>query len=231
MAGKQLQLAIDRNAISTPKRKSYTREYKLNVIKFYHDNDNNLYRTHKMLSLNTKTILLWINSEEMIRKSAKGAKHVKKRRPAKYPSMEEKLVKEYREMRKKGIKVKGWWFKLRSKQLLDVLSPGENFKFSAGWFDAFKRRHKIALRRCANVCQQPPSNKIQALRRLHHDIRQQATSGSKDKMINLTEKFSLQQMANVDQTPLPFAFTDGQTYSEKGEKSVWVRENQSGMNK
>ena len=50
-------------------------------------------------------------------------------------------------------------------------------------------------------------------------------------MINLTGKFSWQQMANVDQTPLPFAFTDGQTYSDKGEKSVWVRENQSGMNK
>ena len=48
-----------------------------------------------MFSLKTKTILRWINSEEMIRKSAKGAKHVKKRRPAKYLAMEEKLVKEY----------------------------------------------------------------------------------------------------------------------------------------
>ena len=83
-----------------------------------------------------------------------------------------------------------------------MLSPGENFKFSAGWFDAFKRRHKIALRWHTNVCQKPPSNKIQALRRFHRDIRQKAASGSKDKIINLTEKFNLQQMGNVDQTPV-----------------------------
>ena len=52
MAGKKLQLAIDGNAISMPKRKGYTREYKL---KFYRDNDNNLYNTHKMFGLNTET--------------------------------------------------------------------------------------------------------------------------------------------------------------------------------
>ena len=92
MAGKQLQLALSGSAVLTSKRKSYTREYKLNVIKFYRDNDNNLYKTHKIFSLNTKTILRWITSEEIIRKSAKGAKHAKKRRPAKYPAMEEKLV-------------------------------------------------------------------------------------------------------------------------------------------
>ena len=114
---------------------------------------------------------------------------------------------------------------------MHALSPGENFKFSAGWFDAFKRWHKIALRRRTNVCQQPPSNKIQALRRFHRDIRQKATSGNKDKMINLTGKFSLQQMANVDQTPLPFAFTDGQTYSEKGENLCgWEKTNQEWIN-
>ena len=80
-----------------------------------------------------------------------------------------------------------------------------------------------ALRHHTDVCQQPPSKNIQ---RFHRDIRRKATSGSKDKMINLTGKFSLQQMAKVDQSPLPFAFTDGQTYNEKREKFVWMRENQ-----
>ena len=44
-----------------------------------------------MFSLNTKMILQWISSEKTIRKSTKGSKHAKKRRPAKYPAMEEKL--------------------------------------------------------------------------------------------------------------------------------------------
>ena len=48
-----------------------------------------------MFGLNTKTIVCWITSEEMIRKSAKVA-HAKKRHSAKYPAMEEKHVTEYR---------------------------------------------------------------------------------------------------------------------------------------
>ena len=90
-----------------------------------------------MVGLNTKTIVCWITSEEMIRKSAKGA-HAKIRHSAKYPAMEEKHVTEYQEMQKKGIKVKVQWFKLRSKKPLNALSPGENFQFFAGWFIAFK---------------------------------------------------------------------------------------------
>ena len=92
MAGKQLQLALDGTSALT-KRKSYTREYKLKVIEFYRNNNFN--KTQKMFGLNTKTILRWKTSEETIRKSTKGAKHTKKRRPAKYPAMEEKLVTEY----------------------------------------------------------------------------------------------------------------------------------------
>ena len=91
-----------------------------------------------MFGLNTKAIIRWITSEEIIRKSAKGA-HAKKRHSAKYPAMEEKHVTEYQEMQKKGIKVKVWWFNLRSNKPLNFLSSVENFKFSAGWLNAFKR--------------------------------------------------------------------------------------------
>ena len=30
-------------------------------------------------------------------------------------------------------------------------------------------------------------------------------------------------MASVDQTPLPFTFTDGPVYKNKGAKTVWVQ--------
>ena len=68
MAGRQLQLTLDGSSKSTLKRKSYTREFKLNVVKFYHDNGNNLYKTHKMFSLNRKMILQWISSEKRVPK-------------------------------------------------------------------------------------------------------------------------------------------------------------------
>ena len=53
-------------------RKSYTREYKLEVVHFYHE--NNLYQTAKQFSLNTKTIGHWVADEENIKKSKKASK-------------------------------------------------------------------------------------------------------------------------------------------------------------
>ena len=38
-------------------------------------------------------------------------------------------------------------------------------------------------------------------------------------------------MANVDQTPLPFTFTNGPTYEEKEAKTVWVQGGNSGLDK
>ncbi len=35
----------------------------------------------------------------------------------------------------------------------------------------------------------------------------------------------------MDQTPLPFTFTDGETYADTGERSVWVHGGQSGLDK
>jgi hypothetical protein len=35
----------------------------------------------------------------------------------------------------------------------------------------------------------------------------------------------------MDQTPLPFEFSDGKTYARKRSKTVWVKEQRSGWNK
>ena len=44
-------------------------------------------------------------------------------------------------------------------------------------------------------------------------------------------KWSEHQNASMDQTPLPFTFADGETYSDKGDRSVWVRGGASGWDK
>ena len=57
------------------KRKSYTREKKLEVLEFYKSHQSNLYQTSKKFSLNTKTILRWIKDEEKIKESKKGSRY------------------------------------------------------------------------------------------------------------------------------------------------------------
>ena len=88
------------------KRKSYAREEKLRIVNSYYENGKNLYQTCKTFSMNSKTVLRWIKDEEKIRKSKKGSKRVKFVRSAQYPVLEERLHGEYKELQKKGLKVK-----------------------------------------------------------------------------------------------------------------------------
>ena len=138
---------------------SSTREFKLSVIAFYRQN------------MNTKTILRLAASEEKIQKCPKGLRHLPKDRPAMHPEVEAALHAEFREMRQKGLKVKGYWFKLRARQLLEEKEPGATFQFSNGWFDQFKARHKISLRRPTNTAQTPASDKESLIHRFHHLLR------------------------------------------------------------
>ena len=109
-------------------------------------------------------ILRWAAAEREIKKSKKGSKHMKHTAKEEHHEMEPALYQEYKEFRRKGLKVKGYWFKLRAGQLLTEMNPETNFKFSDGWFTAFKARYKISLQRHMNGTQKAPDDKVQAIR-------------------------------------------------------------------
>ena len=84
--------------IDHPKtRKSYTREYKLEVVRFYRE--HNLYQTAKRFS---KTVGRWVADEEKIKKSKKASKRVTFVRRCQFPYVEEELFHEYKKLRKQG---------------------------------------------------------------------------------------------------------------------------------
>ncbi len=89
--------------------------------------------------------------------------------------MEEQLHKEFLELGQRGVKVKGWWFKTRARQILEAQSTctttdsnqSHTFKFSLGWFTRFKARHRISLRKPTNTAQKPPNEKEEAINKFH----------------------------------------------------------------
>lgn len=109
-------------------RKSYSRETKLDIISFYHVNARNLYQTAKKFSLNTKTILRWLKDEENIRESKKCCRRVKLKCRGRYPDVEERLYDDLKQLRRKGLKVKGWWFRVGAKQMLTEQHPEAVFQ-------------------------------------------------------------------------------------------------------
>ena len=185
-------------------------------MKFYHE--NNLHQTAKQFSLNTKTIGRWVADEDQIKKSRKASTRVTHTRKCQFPDLEEELYRDYKKLQRQGLKVKGFWFRARAKQLLQQMHPDATFQFSESWFDRFKNRHRISLRRPTNVAQKPAEGKRGAIQQFHHTIRRVADEERPTRPVG---HFSLQQIANVGQTPLPFSFTSGGgTYADMGDKSV-----------
>ena len=71
-----------------------------------------------------------------------------------YPDMEKEFYSEIQDLCSKGIKVKEWWFCNRCKQIMEKLYPDvTDFKMSNRWFNQFKARYNISLRRPTHAAQ------------------------------------------------------------------------------
>ena len=101
------------------------------------------------------------------------------------------------------------------------MDPGNNFKFSNRWFENFKKRFDISLRRKTHCSQKPPSELEMPIKQFHSyllHVRRNGTYGDCD-------------IANMEQTPLPYVLDDGKTYDMVGAMEVWSQSGQSGLDK
>ena len=213
--------------VSKDKRKSYSRERKLEAIQLYHECGNK-YKTAKTFGVQPSTLRGWLQNEAKIQASSRGRRKVGSGRKAFWPDMESELHRQYRELREKGLKVKAWWFEAKSKELMKDMHPDLEFKFSDGWFTAFKKRNKISYRSTTNVSQKAPIDLEDKIREFHQHIRRLAKRGEAKGEIG---QYELRDIGNVDQTPLPFTFNTGKGYDTTGTSTVWHRGHASGLEK
>ena len=136
--------------------------------------------------------------------------------------MEDKLYKEFLDPRKEGRKVKRWWFDTQAKQLMNELYQDvKNFKYSDKWFGRFCKRKNISLRKTTIAAQHAPVNLCATISKFHVKLLRVRRRGN----------FQLGDIANMDQTPLPFVSDDGKTYDNAGSKEVWSASAASGLDK
>ena len=71
----------------------------------------------------------------------------------KFPLAAERVVVEFKLRRAKGCKISKLWLKKKMKEKITVCygkEQAEKFKMSNNWFQRFKKRHGIALRKRSN---------------------------------------------------------------------------------
>ena len=205
------------------KRKSFTRENKLTVIKWYIQNGKNVAHTALHFSIHRKHVRTWINTAEVIRNSKKGTKKLKSGRKAKYPLAERKLHDEFNIMPSEGRPAKRYWFNHKMAQLVREYHPdtADDFRHSDQWFSGFQHRWNISLRAKTHVSQKSPADCMSVILNFHRRLL----------LVRKRWMFQLCDIANMDQTPLPFILDDGKTYNKSGEKHIWCASGPSGLSK
>ena len=113
------------------------------------------------------------------------------------------------------------------------------FTFSNGWFQEFLRWHQISLRFATNKSSQLPKDFGDAiLNWLRFDRRNsfcrtgefEAIAGRRQGGYH-AGRYMLQNICNMDQTPIPFQYLEGRTYNQQGEKTIWIQSSRSGWDK
>ena len=93
------------------------------------------------------------------------------------------------------------------------------FRFSKNWFRQFLRRQHISLRKRTNQSQKQPEEYREAVQSFHQFIRKAAEPKEHEKDQEVG-KFKLENIVNMDQTPMPFEIGTDATYNETGCRTV-----------
>ena len=77
------------------------------------------------------------------------------------------------------------------------------------------------MRRKTDCSQKPPAALESAIMKLHSPLLRLRNTGN----------FKASDLANMDQTPLPFVLDGGKSYDKKDMKEAWTQNGQSGLDK
>lgn len=122
-------------------------------------------------------------------------------------------------------------FKLRRGQGKEA---ADKFKASDNWFQRFKRRNNISLRRRTNKKQHSAHAAREKILEFHRNLRKAVKSKRRRSNAVPDRKYGQwmpKQRFNVDQVPLPFVVEQDRTYDFSGSKQIWVSQPGSGLDK
>ena len=174
-----------------------------------------LWEDHFVRNLNWR-----LKDEENIR-SLKRSNKAYQYGKAKFPVMENELYTKFLDMQKKGKHVKIWWFNSKTRDLVKEKYPGKHPPLDHRWFQGFRRRYKISLRRQTHATQKSSAALHTAIEKFHAGSLQGHKRGI----------FTIKGLGNMDQTLLFFAAFLFWAYEKTGADEIWIASGQSGFGK
>ena len=113
-------------------------------------------------------------------------------------------------------------------------SEADSFKESNNWFQRFKKRHGLVLRRRTNKKKNSADDGRVIIQKFHKNFRKFLKTHRRRNKSSIDPKYGRWTPGNrynVHQVPLPFVIDQGATYDAAGNKQVWVSQTSSGLDK
>ena len=222
---KQLQVELDYedllnendNVIITAKQKRIAKKYGIHRTQ--------VHRWHK------KKDKLFKKAAKCSKLQLKNCYRLGDKRLSQFPVQEAQLKVIFKERRKKGKKINDLWIKLQFKRILKKDKPNkyEQFKYSNGWLEGFKKRYSIVLRKRTNKKDIPIENRKGPIQQFHillHNIRNTNHYKHQSKVYG---RFAPSNTYTFDEIPMPFVFGWDSTLEEKGAVRVYIKQCGKGL--
>ena len=191
-------------------RASYTAAFKLNVVNYARTASSNR-ETADHFGISEKLVRDWKKAEEKLKGVHKTRKRTGTTRVANDHVLEDNLLTWFKAARADGHVVCG-----RALQLQALRIKGQSsFKASSGWLARFKFRHSLSTRRGTSIGQKLPKDSEEKTVSFHRFILQ----------LREQHQYELQDVFNMDETPLQFDMPGSQTLESSGVSSVLIRTN------
>jgi len=235
-------------------QRSYRRDFKVKVLMWWKHAklpregafDSNLTRSpygwevERRYKIPLSTLYEWRKKEASIVNSTR---HMRCNRTGvaycQWPKLEAVLYEAYRERRDACKSVRRGWFYRTAQEAYIACYPEQHldiskFPFSNSWFHGFLSRHNITLRFATNKSQKVPADYLNPILSWMQFNRRNSlvrSVGGFDDELRVVGRYMLDSICNMDETPLPFEYLDGQTYADKGSRTVQVKASNSGWDK
>ncbi len=132
--------------LTTNSKRSYTVQFKLNVLDWYYKNGENKKMTAKMFEVDRKRIRDWLQDESRLRSDPTPERTRKKRSGClpQYREIETEVYQWYIAQKDRGWKPKNSEIRAKGLELAPQFGFQESFKASASWLCNWKRRNRIS---------------------------------------------------------------------------------------
>lgn len=197
------------------RHRSYSVEYKLQVIDWYSGNGQVIAGTAREFGLDRKRVREWLKMEDTLRANSRGSAAKIRRLHAGADvcvEIDVEVLDFLLEERAKGRSVSNQDLKEKAVEIARNIQGMGGFKGSDGWLRRWKKRNHIAVRRGTNEAQKLPEEYADLIANFKSEIMD----------LRRDNDYTDVNIANMDQTMVRFDMASKTTNEERGSRDVRI---------